>query len=42
LFVCAMSMSGAIFLILELNHPLEGAIKVSSAPLLKTLSIIGK
>lgn len=42
LLVCAISMSGAIYLILELNHPLEGAIKVSSAPLLKALSVIGK
>jgi len=42
LFVCAVSMSGAIFLILELTHPLEGAIKVSSAPLVKTLSVIGR
>jgi hypothetical protein len=42
LFVCALSMSGAIFLILELNHPLEGSIKVSSAPLHKVLSLIGK
>jgi hypothetical protein len=42
LFICAMSMSGAIFLIMELNHPLEGVIKVSSAPLLKALSVIGK
>lgn len=42
LFICAISMSGAVFLILELNHPLEGVIKVSSAPLLKALSVIGK
>ena len=42
LFVCALSMSGAIFLIMELNHPLEGYIKVSSAPLHKALSLIGK
>jgi hypothetical protein len=42
LFICALSMSGAIFLILELNHPLEGTIKVSSAPLHKALSLIGK
>jgi hypothetical protein len=42
LFICAISMSGAIFLILELNHPLEGTIKVSSAPLHKSLSLIGK
>jgi hypothetical protein len=42
LFTCAVSMSGAIFLIMELNRPLEGSIKVSSAPLHKALSIIGK
>jgi hypothetical protein len=42
LFVCALSVSGAIFLILELNQPLEGRIKVSSAPLHKALAVIGK
>ena len=42
LFICAISMSCAIYLILELNNPLEGTIKVSSAPLHKALSIIGK
>ena len=41
-FICALSMAGAIFLILELNHPLEGRIKISSAPMQKALSIIGK
>jgi hypothetical protein len=42
LFICALSMAGAIFLILELNRPLEGAIKVSDAPLRKALTFIGK
>ena len=42
LFVSALSVSAAIFLILELNQPLEGIIKVSSAPLQKALSLIGK
>jgi Protein of unknown function (DUF4239) len=42
LFICALSMSGAIFLILELNRPLEGTIKVSSGPLQKAISLIGK
>jgi hypothetical protein len=42
LFVCACSMAGAIFLILELNHPLDGFVKVSSAPLRKALLIIGR
>ena len=40
--ICALSMAGAIFLILELNHPLEGRIKVSSAPMQKALSLIGR
>jgi hypothetical protein len=35
-------MAGAIFLILELNHPLDGFVKVSSAPLRKALLIIGR
>lgn len=43
LFICAMiSMSCVIYLILELNNPLEGIIKVSSAPLQKALFLIGK
>ncbi|HEV8058919.1 MAG TPA: hypothetical protein VGP68_03550 [Gemmataceae bacterium] len=42
LLICALSMACAVFLILELNRPLEGAIKVSSAPLRKALTFIGK
>jgi hypothetical protein len=42
LLVCALSVSSAIFLILEMNHPLEGVIKVSSAPLGKALELIGR
>ncbi len=42
LFICAISISCAIFLILELNDPLEGTIKVPSAPFYKALSLIGK
>jgi len=42
LFICALSVSGAIYLILELNNPLDGTIKVSSAPLQKALFLIGK
>ena len=42
LLICALSISGAIFLILELNNPLEGTIKVSSAPMNKALALIGK
>jgi len=42
LFVCAVSVSGAVFLILEMNTPLTGIIKVSSAPLQKALENIGR
>ena len=37
LLVCALSAAGSLFLILELDTPYEGLIKVSSAPLAKTL-----
>ncbi len=42
LFVCAFSVSSAIFLILEMSHPLDGFIKVSSAPLVKALEMMGR
>jgi len=42
LLVCALSVSSAVFLILEMSHPLDGYIKVSSAPLLKALELIGR
>ena len=42
LFVCAVSMAGAIYLILELNRPLEGAVQISPPPLQKALAVIGK
>jgi Protein of unknown function (DUF4239) len=42
LFVCAVSMAGAIYLILEMNRPLEGAVQISPAPLQKALSVIDK
>ena len=41
LLVCALSVSSAVFLTLEMCHPFEGFIKVSSAPLLKALELIG-
>ncbi len=40
--VCAISVAGAIFLILEMEKPLTGAMKISSAPLVKTLGRLGK
>ena len=42
LFVCALSVSGAIFLILELDQPFRGFIQVSSAPLRSVLANLGQ
>ncbi len=42
LLICALSVSAAIFLILEMNRPLEGWIKVSGAPMRKALEHLGK
>ena len=42
MLTCALSMSAAVFLILEMNHPLDGIIKVSSAPLEAALAVISK
>jgi ABC-type multidrug transport system fused ATPase/permease subunit len=42
LLVCALSVSGAIFLILEMNNPTGGIITISSGPLVKALSLLGK
>lgn len=42
LLVCALSVSGAIFLILELDQPSRGFIQVSSAPLRSALTSLGR
>ena len=42
LFVCALSVSGAIFLILELDQPFEGLMQISSAPMRDALSRLGE
>ena len=42
LLICALSVSSAIFLILEMNRPLDGFIKTSNAPLRKAVELIGK
>lgn len=42
MLICAVSISCAIFLILEMNRPFEGAIQVSSAPLTKAVSLIDR
>jgi hypothetical protein len=42
LFVCTLSVSGAVFLILELDRPYEGIMRLSSAPAREALAQIGK
>jgi hypothetical protein len=42
LFVSALAVAGAIFLILELDHPFGGAIQIDDAPILNALSLISK
>lgn len=42
LFLCALSVAGSIFLILELDQPFKGIIQVSSTPLRYTLSQLGQ
>lgn len=41
LLVCALSVSGAILLILEMNSPFTGLMTVSSAPLVDALANLG-
>ncbi len=40
LFLCALSVSGAVFLILELAEPFEGLIQIPSAPLRNAFALI--
>ena len=42
LLACALSVAGAIFLILELDRPFQGLMQISSAPLSNALVHIGK
>jgi hypothetical protein len=42
LLVSAMSVAGAIFLILELDRPFSGLIQISSAPLVTALGVLGR
>jgi hypothetical protein len=41
-FIGALSVAGAIFLILEMNHPYSGLMKISSAPMRNVLAEVGK
>jgi hypothetical protein len=42
LFVCALTVSSAVFLILDLDQPFDGIIQISSAPLRDALAQLGR
>ena len=42
LLLCALSVSGALFLILELDHPFDGMIQIPSAPLRNALDPLAR
>ena len=42
LFISAISVSAAVFLILELDQPFGGLIQISSAPLRNALALLGR
>jgi hypothetical protein len=42
LLVCAASVAGAVFLILELDRPFDGLLQISSAPVRRALEQLGR
>ena len=42
LLISALSVSGAIFIILDMTYPLQGMIKISSAPMRNALEHLGQ
>jgi hypothetical protein len=40
--IAALSVSCALFIIIEMNDPLEGIIRVSSVPLHSAMGFLGK
>ena len=42
LFICALSVAGALFLIVQMDQPYSGLIKISSAPVRAALSQLGQ
>jgi len=42
LLICALAVSSAVFLILELDRPFAGMIQISSAPLRAALELLGR
>jgi len=41
LFICALAAAGAIYMMLELNTPFRGIIRISSKPMKEALDEIG-
>ena len=41
LFLCSLAVSGGIAMILEMNTPFEGVVRISSAPMRHALEVIG-
>ena len=42
LLLCALSVSAAVFLILEMESPFTGVMKISGAPLRSALALLGQ
>jgi hypothetical protein len=42
MIICSLSAAAALFLIAELDQPYAGLIKISSAPMLNALALVGK
>jgi hypothetical protein len=42
IFLCSLSVAGAIYLIVDMEHPVFGHVQVSSAPLHDALEEPGK
>jgi hypothetical protein len=42
LFVCALSVAGAVFLILEMSQPFQGVIQIPKAPMTEVLGRLGQ
>ncbi|MGB8805090.1 MAG: hypothetical protein WCC93_09205, partial [Chthoniobacterales bacterium] len=42
LLISALSVSGAIFIVLDMTHPMQGMVKISSAPMRNALEHLGR
>jgi len=42
MFIGALALATAVFLIMEMNGPMDGLIKVSSGPMRKALEHLGR